>query len=266
MGRALGEVTRLSRRTPPSPAETVTATTAPWACAEAGSSLGGQHLPSRPEKCASPLACPARPQLPASAGAVGSGEKEATGQGPEGRGRAASRSVGRCCGSGREAEAETVRRTGVGTEGRSSSGALGRPAEGRCGASPPPAFSLPGRCGDSPEHSETRDSSISPAASRGGAGRRKAEPAEPATRVAASGGARNVPREHKTIIFDNLHQYHLHPPAPDAARLSPPPHRGRPSSARLVLRSSRELNKPIVSSIDLIWGPENSADSTVLNY
>lgn len=27
-----------------------------------------------------------------------------------------------------------------------------------------------------------------------------------------------------------------------------------------------KLNKPIVSLIDRIWGPENSADSTVLNY
>lgn len=236
VGRALGEVTRLSRRTPPSPAETVMATTAPWACAEAGSSLGGQHLPSRPEKCASPLACPARPQLPASVGAVGSGEKEATGQGPEGRGRAASRSVGRCCGSGREAEAETVRRTGVGTEGRSSSGALGRPAEGRCGASPPPAFSLPGRCGDSPEHSETRDSSISPAASRGGAGRQKAERRQaPAPRSRRHGSLRpgvpgtfpgNIKQLFLTICINTV--YIHQPPTPHGSPLprtaaAPPP-------------------------------------------
>lgn len=30
--------------------------------------------------------------------------------------------------------------------------------------------------------------------------------------------------------------------------------------------TASKLNKPIVGSIDLIWGPENSADNTVLNY
>lgn len=42
----------------------------------------------------------------------------------------------------------------------------------------------------------------------------------------------------------------------------------RPSLyARLCLQETAgKLNKPIVGSIDLIWGPENSADNTVLNY
>lgn len=88
---------------------------------------------------------------------------------------------------------------------------------------------------------------------------------EPASRISASGGIWNVPRENKTIIFDNLHQYHLHL---FPRTVLPPLPRPWPSLyAGLCLQETTgKLNKPIVSSIDLIWGSENSADSTVLNY
>lgn len=83
------------------------------------------------------------------------------------------------------------------------------------------------------------------------------------SRTSASGGVWHSPRENKTIIFDNLHQYHLRcslAPAPLPRTTAIPLH------APVSSGNSRKLNKPIVSSIDLIWGPENSADSTVLNY
>lgn len=78
-------------------------------------------------------------------------------------------------------------------------------------------------------------------------------------------GVWNIPRENKTIIFDNLHQYHLHF-FPCMALPSPTP---RPTVLCSSVSSGNragKLNKPIVSPIDLIWGSENSADSTVLNY
>lgn len=68
----------------------------------------------------------------------------------------------------------------------------------------------------------------------------------------------------KTIIFDNLHQYHLH--FFPRMGLLPAPRLSLYARFLCLQETAGKLNKPIVGSIDLIWGPENSADNTVLNY
>lgn len=146
----LGQVSCLSHKTPPPPAETVTVTTVPWACAEPRSGLGRQHPPSPPEKCVSSAHLPSTSQLPAPVGAVGSRGK----RNPPARGlRAGDRRPlvpwEDAVVLGGRLRPETVG-TGVGTQRPSSSGALGRPAEGRCGALLPPSPSLPEQSGDSP--------------------------------------------------------------------------------------------------------------------
>lgn len=248
----------------------MTVTTPPWACVEVRSRLGWQHPPSPPEKCASSLHLPSTSPAASFGGSRQlMGKKESTGQGAEGGGQAASRSVGRCCGSGREAEA--------GSEGQESGpsfpphpGPLDgqqKGGAGHCRPLPSPPQNNLGIAYNIMRHEHLLDQPL-----REGGGRQNAEkrrtpaPAEPAPRVAASGGVWNIPRENKTIIFDNLHQYHLHPPPPRPRMALPSPARRPSLLCALSSATAGKLNKPIVSSIDLIWGPENSADSTVLNY